>query len=182
MTLGETRAAARAEIGPLYSGLLHFAFTNLVGLGVIAYAAAQVREPRWSLLTVPVTFLYANAVEYFLHKGPMHHRAPLLRMLHARHTVLHHSVFTHDAMKVESARDFKLVLFPAWLVVFFFGLFVVTAMAYFLLYEWFHLAAHLGFGRHHAAHHDPRAMTAHNFNITFPICDKLFGTCAPPPT
>lgn len=202
MTLGETRAAARAEIGPLYSGLLHFAFTNLVGLGVIAYAAWQVREPRWSLLTVPVTFLYANAVEYFLHKGPMHHRAPLLRMLHARHTVLHHSVFTHDAMKVESARDFKLVLFPAWLVVFFFGLFavpaglalrlilganvaalfVITAMAYFLLYEWFHLAAHLGFGRHHAAHHDPRAMTAHNFNITFPICDKLFGTCAPPPT
>jgi hypothetical protein len=75
MTLGETHAAARAEIDPLFSGLLHFAFTNLVGLGVIAYAASQVRGPRSSLLTGPVTFLYANAVEYFLHKGPMHHRA-----------------------------------------------------------------------------------------------------------
>ena len=99
-----------------------------------------------------------------------------------------------------------MVLFPVWLVGFFFGcfalpfglllaallgpnvgwLFGATAMAYFLLYEWLHLAWHhprLGalpllssLRLHHAAHHDPRAMSHANFNITFPICDALFGT------
>jgi sterol desaturase/sphingolipid hydroxylase (fatty acid hydroxylase superfamily) len=30
--------------------------------------------------------------------------------------------------------------------------------------------------RHHRAHHHPSSMTHWNFNITFPICDALFGT------
>lgn len=68
-------------------------------------------------------------------------------------------------------------------------LFTATAMAYFLTYEWLHLGYHAGPGswigrlpfmarlrQHHAAHHDPRLMGTHNFNITFPICDSLFGT------
>ena len=30
--------------------------------------------------------------------------------------------------------------------------------------------------QHHTTHHDPRLMSAWNFNITFPICDALLGT------
>ena len=30
--------------------------------------------------------------------------------------------------------------------------------------------------RHHIAHHDRQLMTRYNFNITYPICDYLFGT------
>jgi len=30
--------------------------------------------------------------------------------------------------------------------------------------------------RLHTTHHDPRYMQRHNFNITFPICDAIFGT------
>jgi hypothetical protein len=68
-------------------------------------------------------------------------------------------------------------------------LFVATAVGYFLTYEWLHFAYHQradGFiGRrwlvrrlraHHTAHHDHALMQKHNFNITFPICDALFGT------
>lgn len=68
-------------------------------------------------------------------------------------------------------------------------LYVATAMGYFLTYEWLHFCHHLpmaglvgriGFLRrlrlHHQAHHDPARMNACNFNITFPICDRLFGT------
>jgi hypothetical protein len=204
MPLDVVRAEARAEVGRHYSGLLHFAFTNGVGLATIAWAALQLDHPRWSLLAVPLTFLYANLIEYFGHKGPMHHPARMLRLVYKRHTLLHHAFFTHDAMELESTRDFKMVLFPPVLIVFFFGLFavpaalllralfgantaalfVITAMSYFLLYEWLHLAYHLGdrvpllrsLRRHHQAHHDPAAMTRHNFNITFPICDAIFGT------
>jgi hypothetical protein len=71
-------------------------------------------------------------------------------------------------------------------------LYVMTAMSYFLIYEWLHLCHHtpaeglagrLAFlhslRAHHQAHHDPALMTSGNFNITFPICDWLFGTRLP---
>jgi len=205
------RARARAEnVGPRYSGLLHFGFVNALALSVIVAAAWQLHRPRWALLTVPVTFLYANLVEYFAHKGPMHQPARLLRLVYQRHTLLHHAFFSAEEMELESRSDFKMVLFPPVLLIFFFGLFAlpislllkpilganvaalfaITAMTYYLLYEWLHLAYHSGhraprfiapLRRHHAAHHDPQAMTSGNFNITFPICDKLFGTCLPSP-
>lgn len=68
-------------------------------------------------------------------------------------------------------------------------LFAATAMAYFLTYEWLHFCYHqppasrLGrlpfmavLRRHHTVHHDQALMGRYNFNITFPICDRLFGT------
>jgi hypothetical protein len=201
MSVAEARAAARADIGPIYWGVGHFLFINAFALGVIALAARYIHQPRWSLLTVPIAFLYANYVEYRAHKGPMHHRTRFLGLVFDRHTLMHHQVFTQDNMRADSSRDFKLVLFPPVLLIFFFGffalpvslvlklifgnnvaaLFAITAMTYYLLYEWLHLSYHLGLSgslaRHHAAHHDPQLMTTHNFNITFPICDKLSGTC-----
>jgi hypothetical protein len=68
-------------------------------------------------------------------------------------------------------------------------LFVATAVGYFLTYEWLHFAYHQppdGFigqrwlvrtlRAHHTLHHDVARMQRWNFNITFPICDALFGT------
>jgi hypothetical protein len=68
-------------------------------------------------------------------------------------------------------------------------LFTATAMGYFLTYEVLHLSYHLGdrswlgrlpfmarLRRHHMVHHDPALMSTYNFNITFPICDRVFGT------
>jgi hypothetical protein len=68
-------------------------------------------------------------------------------------------------------------------------LFVATAVGYFLTYEWLHFSYHQppdGFigrrwlvrrlRRHHTLHHDVAEMQKWNFNITFPICDTLFGT------
>ncbi len=68
-------------------------------------------------------------------------------------------------------------------------LFVLTAILYFLNYELLHLAYHMDpqtwvgrlafvvrLRRHHIRHHDTSLMSRHNFNITYPICDHLFGT------
>ncbi len=68
-------------------------------------------------------------------------------------------------------------------------LYVTVAMSYFLTYEWLHFAYHLPEGtlvgrlpfvaalrRHHTRHHDLALMGKYNFNITFPICDWLYGT------
>ncbi len=68
-------------------------------------------------------------------------------------------------------------------------LFVATAIAYFLNYELLHFAYHTApdswpsrlpgmaaLRQLHTRHHDPALMQSYNFNITYPICDALFGT------
>lgn len=68
-------------------------------------------------------------------------------------------------------------------------LFVLTAVMYFLNYELLHFAYHVDpdswigrlpymnrLRRHHVYHHDRSLMSHYNFNITYPICDCLFGT------
>ena len=151
-------------IGPRYQGWAHLAFTSFASLGVIAFAASRVHAPSWrELLTVPAAFLIANAAEYFGHKGPMHRKTSGLGLVFRRHTMEHHHFFTHQAMAFESTRDFKMVLFPPVLLLFFLGgiatpigtlafflltpncgwLFVATGMAYFLSYEWLHFSYHL---------------------------------------
>jgi hypothetical protein len=154
----------RSHVGPHYRGWLHFAFTTLGSLAVLALAAAQVQSVRateW--LVLPVSFLFANMAEYFAHKGPMHRPAAALRILFKRHTLEHHHFFTDKAMYYESSRDFKMVLFPPVMLFFFFGLiatplavvlfwgvshnaawlFVTVAAGYYLTYEWLHFAYHL---------------------------------------
>ena len=213
----ETPASVRAFRGelrerwsPRYSGWLHFGFVSVLSLAAIGFALSRLHGVRaLELLTVPITFLWANLGEYFGHRGPMHHRRRGLGAIFQRHTVEHHHFFTHDAMACDSARDHKIMLFPPILIVFFLGvlatpiglalaallgrnvgyLYLATAMGYFISYEWLHWSYHLPpeswisrlpvvrvLRRHHQAHHDLGLMQRWNFNITFPICDALFGT------
>jgi len=71
-------------------------------------------------------------------------------------------------------------------------LFLAVAMGYYANYELFHLAYHLPgnsrIGRlpfmeklrlHHTRHHELQMMSRFCFNITYPICDLIFGTMAP---
>jgi hypothetical protein len=68
-------------------------------------------------------------------------------------------------------------------------LFIATGLAYFLNYEVLHLAYHVPPGHWlgripgvrrlkwlHQAHHDTRRMAQINFNISYPLCDWLFGS------
>ena len=73
------------------------------------------------------------------------------------------------------------------------GVFLLGAVGYFLCYETLHALYHLpdatldraGIGRlrafrrlqaHHRHHHILGRMAAVNFNVTFPLMDRLFGT------
>lgn len=152
------------NISPRYSGFRHLALTVVCSLAVIVVCAILldgVTAFEW--MVVPITFLYANLSEYLGHRGPMHHKTPLLGPLFQRHAIEHHSFFTDEAPSFDTSKDFKAVLFPPVMLIFFFGcfatpvgallyflaspniafLFVITATAYFLNYELLHFCYHL---------------------------------------
>jgi len=193
-----------------YSGPRHFALILGFVAVVIAIGAFQlerVQPLEW--LAVPLTFLYANLAEYLGHRFVMHRRRPGLGLIYERHALQHHRFFTHRAMQYASSDDFKAVLFPPMLMMFFAvafalpaglllawlfsanvaWLFVMTALGYYGCYEILHFAYHQAedswilrlpgvrrMRRLHLDHHDPAIMQKGNFNITWPICDALFGT------
>ena len=211
----ESVALARAEfretrIPKHYSGYVHLATIVAFSGAVAAVSLAMlndVKPAEW--LTIPLTFLYCNLAEYLGHRGPMHRKTRFLAGIFQRHTVEHHSFFTDEAICFDSPRDYRAVLFPPILLLFFFGffavpvgailyflvspnacfLFVFTAILYYLNYELFHFSYHVNpqswlgrvpvirrLRRNHVAHHNKALMTRYNFNITYPICDTLFGT------
>ena len=147
-----------------YRGGAHALFTFGAGSAVLLACLAQLQDVRpleW--LAVPLSLLYANLAEYFGHRFPMHRPFRGLGLVYKRHAGQHHRFFTHEAMPVDSARDFRALLFPPVLVVFFFGLFgvpvwfalewllsanvawlfIASGLAYFLNYELLHTAYHL---------------------------------------
>lgn len=207
----EYREQYRRELIPRgYSGPFHF--TVILGFvgAVLTIGGLQlhnIQPLEW--LAVPLTFLYANLAEYLGHRFVMHRRRAGLGLIYERHTLQHHRFFTHRAMRYDSSDDFKAVLFPPMLMVFFAvafalpaglllawlfspnvaWLFVITAIGYYGSYEILHFAYHQEedspilrlpgvkrMRRLHLDHHDPAVMQRGNFNITWPICDVVFGT------
>lgn len=206
-----TRAELRQTIPGRYSFLVHFGWVHLQAAVPAVLAVSLLERPtatEWLIL--PGAFLFANLFEYVVHRYPMHRLVPGLSILFRRHTLQHHQYFTDQAMAADDLRDMRFVLFPAWafplFVVFALpayalvhlvlsasacGLFVMTTVGYYLLYEWLHMLYHLWPGalrgharfpfftrirEHHRVHHDPSKMLRHNFNITFPIFDSVLGT------
>ena len=152
------------EIPSRYQGGLHLVFTFGVGTAVLVLCFAQLEQVRpleW--LTLPLALAYANLVEYFGHRYPMHRPFRGLGLVYKRHAGQHHRFFNHQAMTIDNLRDLRAVLFPPVLVIFFFGLFALpvwfvlarllsanvawlfvgAGLAYFLNYELLHLAYHL---------------------------------------
>ncbi len=205
----EYRQRHQRDIPEDYNANVFFGTTNVAGLGMMAAAAWQldlVRPLEW--LAVPFAFVFSNLVEYLVHRGPLHKKLDPLQILFTQHTLLHHDYFRHDDMAITRRQELAAVLFPYWAIGLVLAgalvpyalllmistpnvahLFVVTAIGYYLLYEWLHLAYHLpetfwvarigvmqSLRQHHRIHHHRKLMQKYNFNITFPLFDRIFGT------
>lgn len=192
-----------------FNGYAYFAATNVLGVGSMAFAASRMHDVQsldW--LTIPLTFLAANFVEWAAHRGPMHNKRDFIEILFNHHTLIHHRYFPHTDMAYSGQKEWAYVLFPWWAILLVIGglvppsllinhnhgvnvaaLFYATGVGYYVFYEWLHLAYHwpedsrIGrlalvrvLRRHHMHHHNTRLMQRYNFNVTFPIADKLFRT------
>lgn len=205
------REQLRAElmqkaIPPSYRPVAHLLVPSLIGLGVAAVAVLLLNDVRLAeLWAVPITFVLGLGLEWRAHKDLLHRRVPGFQLLYDRHERSHHVVFTADDMAMRSRREMALVLMPwfaivgvtlllapialltGWLASINSGLLVLaTGVAFFLSYEWLHLAYHLPsdhpisrlplvqrLGNLHRTHHDPQNMKRWNFNITVPLFDVL---------
>jgi hypothetical protein len=112
------RARYRAAIHPLYNPWLHGAFVLLFGgLAIAGFwsTVRQVQPLEW--LAMPLTLLLFNFGVYMVHRHLGHHKKNFARMFYARHAGDHHSFFAPGHMTYDSARDWRVILFPAWLIV-----------------------------------------------------------------
>lgn len=112
------RSRYRAAIHPIYNPWLHGTFVLLFGVLAIAGFWSTVHEVQplqW--LTVPLTLLLFNFGVYQVHRHLGHHKKSYARMFYARHAGDHHSFFAPGHMTYDNARDFRVILFPAWLIV-----------------------------------------------------------------
>jgi hypothetical protein len=200
------------HLRPGYSPARHAALTLAIAAGIATLGgvlAARAHALDWAL--APIFFVVANFIEWMVHRHPMHRPRPP-RFMYANHTLLHHLAFTDGNMPVAHPAELGLVMMPWYTMLGLFvlaspimvlagflrgpglsGVFLLTAVAYFLMYETLHALYHLpgatldrlGVGRrrlfrrlqaHHAHHHVLGRMAHVNFNVTIPLMDVVLGT------
>ncbi len=156
------RSRYRAGIHAWYNPWLHGAFVLAYGVLCLAFLCStldRVRPLEW--LVIPLTLVFFNWGEYTVHKNLGHHKSRLGALFYQRHTGDHHSFFVAGQMRYDTARDWRVILFPAWLIVFYsIGLFAAwwllarfngniaalfsgTLLFGYLSYEIFHACEHL---------------------------------------
>jgi hypothetical protein len=162
--VADFRARYRAGVSQRYNPWVHGGFVLTYGIACVVVFWRHVSAPlHWfDLLALPAALLLANLGEYVVHERLGHHKTRLGRLFYKRHTGDHHSFFAEYAMPPESPRDWRVILFPPWLIVVvslglalpswlalrqfnanFAALFAGTLMASYLLYEFVHACEHV---------------------------------------
>jgi hypothetical protein len=162
-TASTSKELARAEhIEPGYSPGWHAVRTLTLTTIIGAFGLYLARTATaWDWLFVPAFFVAANAIEWSVHRGPMHHPVGP-RMFYKNHTLLHHRAFHHDHLEVDDMRELGLIMMPWYTMLILFGIaspialvaglirgsgvagmFFFVAAGYFLLYESLHSLYHM---------------------------------------
>lgn len=154
----------RQSIGKNYSGWAHMLTVLLVGLSVIFYAFSKLDAvSRFEWLIFPAVILLVNFAEYYTHRWLGHRKTRYGKLFYSRHTGDHHSFFLAYAMEYKTVRDWRVVLFPVYLIfAFIVGLilpggyilsqlvsmnaaylFAAAGISGYLLYETMHFSYHI---------------------------------------
>lgn len=118
-TVEGRQALVRQELrSQYYSGVVHIATTIACALG--PGLAAWLLVDSWGAaeaVTLVVGALVAHTIIYSLHRGPMHHRLPVLSPLFDVHTRAHHMLFNEGEIEIRTVQDVDLVMLPTpWAV------------------------------------------------------------------
>jgi hypothetical protein len=120
-TASEYRQRVRRKLASTYSGSVHLAALLLCSSTGAVVPLLLVADWRTAFQSAVIVMVYANFVEWGIHRYGGHviqWKFPLLRAFHKYHAVVHHTFFQgQQHANVESDRDLFFVLFPAWVYV-----------------------------------------------------------------
>jgi hypothetical protein len=156
------RTRYRAGVSRWYNAWLHGGFVLAFGVAGLLLPACRLDHVRgWEWLAIPLGLLVFSGGEYTVHRAFGHHKYRIGALFYKRHTGDHHSFFVEARMPYEEARDWRVIFFPAWLIVVFCAglvptyaliaqwnanvaaLFCLTLLGGYLTYEVFHTCEHL---------------------------------------
>jgi hypothetical protein len=159
------RAVYRSRIMGFYDGYLHIVIIYAMGAAAFFIYLQHIQNVtplEW--LAVPVTFLFTNVFEWFVHKYVMHRPVSIkgLRAVYERHTLNHHQFFTDEEMRFRDHKDWRVTVFPPYALVVFIlmslpagvllghifsanvgWLFMCTTTGMYLIYEFMHFCCHV---------------------------------------
>ncbi len=179
-------------------------------IAILASVLSSLLISNWNisyLILFPFYFLFANLIEYVIHRFPMHKPMKGFDFLF-EHVTVHHSFYNENYAYHKDPRDYfavflplqyltfiTLIIFATAYVIYLVGgrdhglFFIFFAYLYYLAYEILHFSYHANedslikkipfiksWGQMHLDHHETKLMTTHNFNISFPVYDYIFGT------
>ncbi|MDJ0896710.1 MAG: sterol desaturase family protein [Alphaproteobacteria bacterium] len=159
------RQEYRSRIMGFYDGYVHIAIIYAMG-ALVFYVYLQHIENVlwWEWLALPLTFLFTNIFEWWVHKYVMHRCVDIkgLRAIYERHTLNHHRFFTDDEMRFRDHKDWRVTVFPPYALVVFIlmsipaalalgwlisanvgWLFLCTTTGMYLIYEFMHFCCHV---------------------------------------
>ena len=156
------RVRYRSAISRWYNAWLHGGFVLAFGMAALTLLISRLDAVHaWEWLAIPLGLVVFNVGEYTVHRRYGHHKHRIGALFYKRHTGDHHSFFVAGRMRYEQARDWRVIFFPAWLIVLFCAglvptyltialfntnlaaLFCATLLGGYLTYEVFHACEHL---------------------------------------
>jgi hypothetical protein len=153
----------RPAAPPLWVSYWHVVYTACFCIAGILVPLLFLRNLQPAeLLVIPVTFVFANIVEYVIHRWPMHRRYPYAGFMLDLH-MLHHRYFFEENYRIDSFLDYGMIVFPPIVLnILAFGvcppiaaaawwsigqnaafLFLATVLAYYLAMQIIHVSTHV---------------------------------------
>jgi hypothetical protein len=172
------RQQYRAGIAKSYRGWIHMLSVLAVGLGTIIYALSQLQFADWvEWMVFPLTMLMVNFAEYYAHRWLGHKKTKYGKLFYSRHTGDHHSFFLEHSMNYETVQDWRVVLFPLYLIfAFLFGLILpvgfvlseLVSMNAAYIYAAAGISGYLFYEVMHFSYHIPRGHWAEKLFLVIP--------------
>lgn len=112
------RQQYRNGISRWYSGIAHLLFVFGLGGAMMLYSFLQVQHIATGVVVaIILAMLLGNLGEYVAHKSLGHKKRRFAGLFYSRHSGDHHTFFTDQDYTINSLRDLRVVLFPAFLLV-----------------------------------------------------------------
>jgi len=209
MKLNELKSNIIDQIPRTYNPYVHALVHSTIAVIFVIVSILLIKNlSSISLISIPITLFLLFGFEWLIHKHVLHRKRFGVGELYKKHELMHHVIYTNEDMSMGSKRELYLILTPPYaavliliilfpLVLFLTLLFsfnvallmLITALCFFLSYEWLHFCYHLPenhwLGRNwlitklkklHTNHHNPLNMKKWNFNVTFPVFDLILKT------